>query len=149
MTMSRIPNVGDLWGTFAPISSVVCAAPILVVDDDPAQLQAITTILQTARLAVSTASSGAEALVRAAVQRPEIIVTEAILHGALCGPMLRALRSVAPQAAIVVATTLPADDARLAPALRRVRALYVPKPLEPERLLERLHRAILSGASHP
>lgn len=145
--MSRDPDGIDLWPSFVRAPSAVCAAPILVVDDDPAQLHAVTTMLRAARFAVATASSSAEALVRAAVQRPELIVTEAVLLGTPCAAMLTALRDLAPHAAILVTTALAPSDPRIAPALRIARASYLPKPLDHERLLARLRRALLAGAT--
>lgn len=147
--MSRDPDAADLWPSRRVAPSAVCAAPILVVDDDPVQLRALSALLRAAQLAVATASSGAEALVRASVQRPELVVTEAVLHGASCGPMLGALRALVPNAAIIVLTAVPATDPPLALALRRTRARHLARPIDGDRLIRRLRRALLAGAAGP
>ncbi len=116
---------------------------LLLVDDNPTFLRILRRFLETQDRAavrvVGTASGGAEALVMAVVQRPELIVTDLAmpdLHGLELLPMLRRLL---PEAGLI-ALTLMRPESYQAIALAAGADAFVAKTTLESELLPAIQR---------
>ena len=115
-------------------------ALVLVVDDEPAILRALRPALSARGFRVDVARTGQEALDRAAVQPPDVIVLDLGLPDIDGLDVLRRLREWS-EVPVVVLTAEGAED-------RKVRALddgaddYVTKPFSTPELLARLRVAL-------
>ena len=113
---------------------------VLVVDDEPAILRALRPALTARGFRVEVARTGQEALDRAAVQPPDVVVLDLGLPDIDGLEVLRRLREWS-EAPVVVLTAEGAED-------RKVRALdggaddYVTKPFSTPELLARLRVAL-------
>jgi two-component system KDP operon response regulator KdpE len=121
------------------------AAPrILVCDDEPQILRALKVILRDAGYEAVTASSGEEALDRAAVKPPEAAILDLMLPDVDGVEVTRRLREWS-QMPIVVLSAVGEED-------RKVEALaagaddYVTKPFSPRELIARLEAALRRAA---
>ena len=124
------------------------AKKLLVVDDDPSLLLAVSETLRAEGYEVVTARRGAEALVRVAEALPDLIISDIRMPGMDGYQLARNLRS-APRTRLVPIVFLSAKDEtadRIAGFRTGVDA-YLTKPFEPEELaavvksiLERVQR---------
>jgi len=117
---------------------------ILVCDDEPQILRALKVILRDAGYEAVTASSGEEALDRAAVKPPEAAILDLMLPDIDGVELTRRLREWS-QMPIVVLSAVGEED-------RKVEALaagaddYVTKPFGPRELIARLEAALRRAA---
>jgi DNA-binding NarL/FixJ family response regulator len=124
------------------------AKQLLVVDDDPSLLLAVSETLRAEGHEVVTARRGSEAMVRVAESLPDLIITDIRMPGMDGYALVRNLRS-APRTRLIPIIFLTAKDEtadRIAGFQTGVDA-YVTKPFESEELiaivksiLERVHR---------
>lgn len=117
------------------------AKRLLVVDDDPGLLMAVSETLRAEGYDVSTARRGAEALVRVAEALPDLIISDIRMPGMDGYQLVRNLRA-APHTRLVPIVFLTAKDEtvdRIAGFRSGVDA-YITKPFEPEELV-----AIVAG----
>jgi len=124
------------------------AKQLLVVDDDPGLLLAVSETLRAEGYGVQTARRGSEAMVRVAEALPDLIISDIRMPGMDGYALVRNLRA-APRSRLVPIVFLTAKDEtsdRIAGFKTGVDA-YVTKPFEPEELvaivksiLERVHR---------
>jgi two-component system KDP operon response regulator KdpE len=116
------------------------AARVLVCDDEPQILRALTVILRDAGFEAVTASSGEEALDRAAVKPPEAAILDLMLPDIDGVEVTRRLREWS-EMPIVVLSAVGEED-------RKVEALaagaddYVTKPFGPRELVARLEAVL-------
>ena len=111
------------------------AKQLLVVDDDPSLLLAVSETLRAEGYEVVTARRGAEALVRVAESLPDLIISDIRMPGMDGYALARNLRS-APRTRLVPIVFLTAKDEtadRIAGFRTGVDA-YLTKPFEPEEL---------------
>lgn len=109
---------------------------ILVVDDEPKLLRAVAVTLRAEGYDVTTAHSGADALVRLNEAMPDLIVSDIRMPGLDGHQLARALRAH-PRTALIPIIFLTAKDERkdrLA-GLRTGVDAYLTKPFDPEELL--------------
>jgi DNA-binding NarL/FixJ family response regulator len=112
------------------------AKQLLVVDDDPSLLLAVSETLRAEGYEVVTARRGAEALVRVAESLPDLIISDIRMPGMDGYALVRNLRT-APRTRLVPIVFLTAKDEtadRIAGFRTGVDA-YLTKPFEPEELL--------------
>jgi two-component system KDP operon response regulator KdpE len=122
----------------------VTAPPtVLVVEDEPQILRALETTLRGAGYDVQTASSGEEALRRAALGLPDAVVLDLVLPGKSGRDVCRELREWS-QVPVLVLSAVGEESEKVA-ALDAGADDYVTKPFGIEELLARL-RAVLRRA---
>ncbi len=112
------------------------AKQLLVVDDDPSLLLAVSETLRAEGYDVVTARRGAEALVRVAESLPDLIISDIRMPGMDGYALVRNLRS-APRTRLVPIVFLTAKDetADRVAGFRSGVDAYVTKPFEPDELL--------------
>ncbi|HEY7461650.1 MAG TPA: response regulator [Gemmatimonadota bacterium] len=107
---------------------------ILVVEDEPAVLQALTFVLESESFAVDTAANGEEALRRVEGEPPDLIILDLWMPVMNGWRFLERLRALGPPLdalpVIVVSADVKAGEARLP-----IQA-FMPKPMDVDRLLE-------------
>ena len=133
---------------FADWAELDAAPRLLLVDDEPANLQLLKRVLE-ADYRLSFARSGVEALSLAHEVRPRLIVLDVMMPGMTGHDVLRALKADAATASIPVlfCTALDADeDEALGLSLGAVD--YVTKPISPPVLRARIrtHLALVQGS---
>jgi DNA-binding response OmpR family regulator len=113
---------------------------ILVVDDDPAVRQLIYDVLDSEGYAVETAADGREALAKATLRRPSLLVLDLTLPR-LSGPELAAqLSSLSGQPVPILVIS---GDGRAGSKARELGAFsYLHKPFELEDLLASVARGL-------
>ena len=112
------------------------AKQLLVVDDDPSLLLAVSETLRAEGYEVQTARRGAEAMIRVAESLPDLIISDIRMPGMDGYALVRNLRA-APRTRLVPIVFLTAKDEttdRIAGFRTGVDA-YVTKPFEPEELV--------------
>jgi len=117
---------------------------ILVVDDEPQILRALTTTLRGAGYAIETAATAAEALVAAAARPPDAIVLDLLLPDGSGTEVCRSLREWT-QVPVLVLSAVGQEDEKVM-ALDAGADDYMTKPFGMEELLARL-RALLRRAA--
>jgi DNA-binding NarL/FixJ family response regulator len=120
------------------------AKRLLVVDDEPKLLRAVAITLGKEGYDVTTARSGAEALVRINESLPDLIVSDIRMPGLDGYELARSLRSH-PRTALVPIVFLTAKDERrdrIAGHRSGVDA-YLTKPFDPEELLAVVHNILV------
>jgi two-component system KDP operon response regulator KdpE len=122
------------------------SARILVVDDEPQFLRALTANLKGAGYDVDTATTAAEALVTAGLRPPDAIVLDLLLPDGSGTDVTRELRTWT-EAPIVLVSAVGDEDEKIA-ALDAGADDYVTKPFAAGELLARL-RAVLRRAGPP
>jgi two-component system KDP operon response regulator KdpE len=114
----------------------VSAARVLVVDDEAQILRALQTTLRGAGYEVETATTGEEALTRAAVRPPEAVILDLVLPGKSGIEVSRELREWT-QVPIIILSAVGEEREKVA-ALDAGADDYVTKPFGVEELLARL-----------
>jgi DNA-binding NarL/FixJ family response regulator len=124
------------------------AKELLVVDDDPSLLLAVSETLRAEGYDVVTARRGAEAMVRVAESLPDLIISDIRMPGMDGHALVRNLRS-SPRTRLIPIIFLTAKDetADRISGFRTGVDAYITKPFEPEELcavvrsiLDRVHR---------
>jgi DNA-binding NarL/FixJ family response regulator len=135
---------------------------LLVVDDEPNLLRAVAAILRAEGYDVTTARSGAEALVRVAESLPDLIVSDVRMPGVDGYQLARQLRSSSRTELVpIVFLTAKDETADRVAGFRSGVDAYLTKPFEPDELtaviagilrrVERTHAGIarLVGSATP
>jgi CheY-like chemotaxis protein len=79
-------------------SSVLCGASVLIVGEDPERLHAMSEILREERVALVTATSAPECLVRVTAQPPDVVIADHAVGVALASTLV----TVAPRLPMIV-----------------------------------------------
>jgi two-component system phosphate regulon response regulator PhoB len=113
--------------------------PVLVVDDEPEIVSLVTYHLEKAGYVVSTASDGAEAIVKSRREQPCLIVLDLMLPGISGFQVLEAIRSRSEtqHVPVLMLTALRDDEDRIRGLSLGVDD-YVTKPFNPEELVLRV-----------
>jgi signal transduction histidine kinase len=123
--------------------SATAAGRILVVDDQPANLRVVGTLLQRHAYEVLLAGTGAEALQLAQAQVPDLMLLDMMMPGMDGFELLQQLRRHAVlQAVPVIFLTAAQDRELLLRAFDAGAVDYVTKPFIPEELLARVNAHI-------
>jgi CheY-like chemotaxis protein len=125
-------------------SSILCGASVLLVDDDVTQLRALAEILRSEQVSVVTATSAPECLIRAAAQRPEVIVLDLSLPGGDAVALTRSLSALDASLPVILMTGLPSDHPSVTRTLEASNAWFLPKPFEPGELFIALEQALIA-----
>jgi DNA-binding response OmpR family regulator len=107
---------------------------VLVVDDDPAILELVTTILRLARVEVATAVDGEAGLALAGVMRPDAVVLDIMMPRMNGYDVCRALKAADNSPRIVMITAKTSTEDELA-ALAAGADDYIRKPFRSEDIL--------------
>ncbi|NJR69400.1 MAG: response regulator [Synechococcales cyanobacterium CRU_2_2] len=109
---------------------------ILIVDDMQSQLQLISNYLERAGYQVTTADSGAAALEKIKVQRPDIVVTDLVMPELTGLELCRELKRM-PETASIPVIACTTKDRRMDKnwAMRQGVAAYVVKPCSEQELV--------------
>jgi len=118
----------------------VSASRVLAVDDEPHILKALQTILEGAGYAVDTASTAKDALVHAALHRPEAVILDLVLPDGSGIDVCRELRTWTQVPILVISVV--GDEAEKVEALDAGADDYVTKPFSVNELLARLRAAL-------
>jgi CheY-like chemotaxis protein len=124
---------------------------VLIVDDDPDFTRAVVALLDAAGYATLTASDGRDGLELAKRARPDLIVLDVMMTERTEGFFtLQEIRRVPElrETPVIVASSIYADQTafRVSPEAGWLPAsLFLPKPLDPARLLEECAR-LIAGA---
>jgi DNA-binding response OmpR family regulator len=124
---------------------------VIVVDDDPDILDALTTILSTQRYAIETARDGVECLDKVRQQTPDLIVLDLLMPKKDGFAVVRELRENPRFAGIpvLILTSVREDASRRRYELETGLAMdvqdYVEKPVSPQDLLDRVKNLLESG----
>ena len=120
--------------------SAHAAGRILVVDDQPANLRVVGTLLQRHGYEIQPAATGHEALALAQAQVPDLMLLDMMMPGMDGFELLRQLRThAALQAVPVIFLTAAQDRELLLRAFDAGAVDYVTKPFIPEELLARVN----------
>ena len=154
-------NGGRLWAATRPAGHLVLALParrasrrcahergtrVLVVDDEPQILRALSTNLRGAGYDVETAATAEEALAALAANPPDAVMLDLVLPDGSGTEVTRELRTWS--SAPVIVLSVVGDEAEKVAALDAGADDYVTKPFSIEELLARL-RAALRRADAP
>jgi two-component system KDP operon response regulator KdpE len=122
---------------------------ILVVDDEPQILRALEMSLRGAGYDVVTASTGADALTKAAVQPPDAVILDLVLPDMRGTDVCRELRTWTSVPVIVLSVV--GDESEKVAALDAGADDYVTKPFGVDELLARIRAALrrTEGESEP
>jgi two-component system KDP operon response regulator KdpE len=119
---------------------MTAAATVLVVDDEPQILRALTSTLRSAGYDVSTASTAEEALTLAAVRPPDAVILDLMLPDRSGTDVCRELRTWSHVPILVLSAV--GDEREKVKALDAGADDYVTKPFGVEELLARLRAAL-------
>ncbi|MGH2675931.1 MAG: response regulator transcription factor [Actinomycetota bacterium] len=114
---------------------------VLVVDDDPAILELVSTILRLARVEVATAVDGEAGLALAHVTRPDVVLLDIMMPRMDGYDVCRALKASDDAPKIVMITAKTSSDDELA-ALAAGADGYIRKPFRPEDILRAVGREV-------
>lgn len=113
------------------------AQTVLVIDDMQSQLQLLSNYLERAGYVVTTAESGAIALEKIKLQKPDIIVTDLVMPEITGLELCRALKRV-PETASIPIVACTTKDRKMDESWARKQGVsaYVVKPCTEEQLVE-------------
>lgn len=132
-------------GESEPVAQAAAIAgqqPILIVDDDPGILESIQWALEDEGWPVETAANGAEAIDRATVRRPALIILDWSLPPVTGEMVSQAVRAAHLEPIPILLVTA---DGRAPEKARRARAFdFLMKPFEIEDLIQAVYRGLRS-----
>ncbi|MDP6955257.1 MAG: HD domain-containing phosphohydrolase, partial [Planctomycetota bacterium] len=115
---------------------------VLLVDDEPREIEVMGLVLERQGLEVALASSPAEAITRLGQEDFDAVVTDVVFHGYSDGTrVLEAARKLAPEAIVVLMTGYPAIEGAVS-AIKGGALDYLQKPVAPVVLAATIHRAL-------
>jgi len=112
---------------------------ILVVDDEPAQLELVAGFLKKQGLETFSAESGAKALQRFRQEPIDLVLTDQKMPDMSGVELLKAVRAINPEAAVIVITAYGTVETAVA-AVKAGAADYLSKPLNLDELLYRIEQ---------
>jgi CheY-like chemotaxis protein len=123
-------------------------ATVLLVEDDPVVRDLISEVLESRRLRVLEAGSAEDALglVERRQGRVDLLVSDVCLPGSGGGELARSLRLRDPSLRVLLMSGS-SDRDRLRPLLADPTASFLPKPFDPNTLLERVLALLGSPAA--
>lgn len=114
---------------------------LLLIDDDPDLLRLLAIRLEAAGYRVATANNGQEALARASVERPQLVITDMQMPGMDGAALFDALRVQHPLLPVIILTAHGSIPDAVSATQRGVFG-YLTKPYEPRDLLDLVARAL-------
>ncbi|HSV69385.1 MAG TPA: response regulator [Methylibium sp.] len=143
------PGLGGAAGAAAVIPTELRAPRdglvVLLVDDQPANLEFKVSLLEPAGYAVRAAASGSEALAALHAQHVDLVISDVVMARGSGYELLAAMRADASLSGIpfVFLTATARDSASRAHGLALGAEDYLLRPVEPERLLASIRAALL------
>jgi CheY-like chemotaxis protein len=122
------------------------AGRVLVIDDFPAMLNLVSSILRHAGYAVEEASDGLEGLQRLRETPPDLVVTDLQMPGASGWDVARAAAMLRPPIPVILMTGA-AEDVRANPQGRALVEAVLLKPFGMKEVIEAVRRHIGNGAA--
>ncbi|HMK72110.1 MAG TPA: PAS domain S-box protein [Myxococcaceae bacterium] len=126
----------------APPTPRLQGLKVLLVDDEPNALAALTTLLREEGLVISGATSGEQALVMAGSDRPDVAVLDVQMPGMSGLALLERLREMHPGLQAVIMSGYMAHHAGIAEVRETTGAAYVGKPVDVDELMRTLDRLV-------
>ncbi|MBX9848036.1 MAG: response regulator, partial [Rhodocyclaceae bacterium] len=120
---------------------------LLLVDDDPDLLRLLAIRLEAAGHRIETAANGQEALARASIERPQLVITDMQMPGMDGAALFDALRVQHPLLPVIILTAHGSIPDAVAATQRGVFG-YLTKPYDPKALLELVARALRLGPAN-
>lgn len=116
---------------------------VLLIDDDELMLISVKSLLESEGYAVTTASSGAEALQKAGRQQYDVFLLDIIMPGMSGFEVCKSLRAMDRynKTAVVMLTAKSAEADRQE-GMEAGATQFLPKPVAPDRLLEVIRTSI-------
>ena len=114
---------------------------VLVVDDEPANLDSLRRTLEREGLAVLTAEDGAEGLARVREHRVDVVLTDLKMPGMDGVELLRSIKALAPDTEVVVMTAFGTVETAVA-AMKEGAHDFVTKPFKRVQLLKTMRLAL-------
>ena len=108
---------------------------ILIVDDERDQAEGLAELLHDEGYETAVALTAGQGLQLARTRRPDVVVADARLRGTSGVDMLFRLEAELGPINSIVLTGLPPEDPNVASAVRRLGSVYVPKPVDIDRLV--------------
>jgi len=135
------------------VAAVVDLPYIIVADDDPDILEAITTVLESSSYQVATAPDGQRCLEMVRKRKPDILLLDLLMPRMDGFAVIRELRKEPAYAdlPIIVLTTVVEDASRRRYELETGHAMtvttYLQKPVAPDQLLQRIQTALAQATA--
>jgi DNA-binding NtrC family response regulator len=121
---------------------------ILIVDDDDGMIETLADIFSARRYVVTTAGSGAAALVRARERRFDVVLMDIKMPGGSGVEALQAMQQAHPGIKVIMMTAFTRDE--LVREAERANAVaVVPKPLDLDSVLALVDRVVRTEATGP
>lgn len=117
-------------------------ASILLVDDNVAQLTALTEVLRHHGLAIDSATSGHQAIAQIAAKTPDLLVIDVALPDVNGIEVIRQARHHKPDLRVALLTGYPQDHPMIARVIATPHTRYIAKPVELDTLLETVATAL-------
>jgi two-component system response regulator HydG len=127
-----------------PVSAPESSPQILIVDDEDANVEALTRLLTREGYAVAGARSGAEALDAVRSQPPELVLTDLKMPGMDGLELLRAVRTVAPEVEVILVTAYGTVETAVE-AMKEGAYDFVTKPLKRHDVVRSVGKALEKG----
>ncbi|NVB79840.1 MAG: response regulator [Kofleriaceae bacterium] len=108
---------------------------ILIVDDERDQAEGLAELLHDEGYETAVALTAGQGIQLARTRRPDVVVADARLRGTSGVDMLFRLEQELGTFSSIVLTGLPPEDPNVASAVRRLGSVYVPKPVDIDRLV--------------
>ena len=123
------------------------AARVLVVDDDPDFVEITRTVLQAHGFEVTSAGNGRQALESMRRQRPDVVILDVMMDGAIEGHDISHIMREDPELAdipiLMVSSIMDSPMADRFPTDEYLPAReFLRKPVSPDRLVERVRSAL-------
>lgn len=119
------------------------ASSILIVDDDPDMLRLVSTWLASAGYATQSVTSGADALTRIAIARPDIVITDLFMDGMDGLALLTQIHATNPLLPVIMLS----GQAQIPDAIKATHlgtAAFLTKPVAKDALLQEVHTQLAS-----
>ncbi len=119
---------------------------LLLVDDDKDLLNLLAIRLEAAGYAITTASSGEEALARIGIERPQLVITDMRMPGMDGSALFDAIRATHPALPVMILTAHGSIPDAVAATNRGIFG-YLTKPYDSKALTEQIERALSMSAN--
>ena len=114
---------------------------VLIVDDDPANLDSLERTFTREGWRVGRASSGQEALEAVRRDRPDVVVTDLMMPGMGGAELLRAVKAIAPEIEVVLMTAFGTVEGAVA-AMKEGAYDFITKPVKRHAIVKSVRQAL-------
>jgi DNA-binding NtrC family response regulator len=121
-------------------------ARVLIVDDESFARRTLSEWLRRKNFRIIEADGGRQAMVRIRRDRPDIVVSDMVMHDMDGIQLLQEAKSVRADVPFLMVTGHPSHSAAVE-AIKHGASDYLPKPFTPEELAQRINRALLQKSA--